>query len=139
MFCAVKRYFPKADAMIGAAAVSDWRPAKVARAKLKKAVAPLHLCLVANPDILKEMGRRKKNHVMAGFALETSNLLSSAKKKLIEKNLDLIVANKPSAIGKDVSEAVIIDAGGAQTKLRGAKSAIAKRILDAVYKKARHI
>ena len=55
--------------------------------------------LVKNPDILKELGALKKSQILVGFAAETENLLDYAKKKLVEKNLDFIVANDVTAEG----------------------------------------
>ncbi len=85
--------FPKADALIMTAAVSDWRPAKQYPGKLKRKEA-WSLKLVPNPDILKAAGRiKRKNQIVIGFALETSDIIKNAVKKLKEKNLDLIVAD----------------------------------------------
>jgi len=134
-----KKRFALCDIAIGAAAVADWRPLRFSRSKLKKTGSPPAIRLTANPDILEELGKIKQNQLMVGFALETNNLISSARAKLKRKNLDIIVANKPSAIGKNSSQAVIIDSLGKTTIVRGSKSLIAKRILDAVYQKARHI
>jgi phosphopantothenoylcysteine synthetase/decarboxylase len=139
MYREVNKRFSKTDVLIGAAAVADWRPARTSRIKLKKSsVAPV-VGLAANPDILLEMGKIKGRRIIAGFALETHNLKNSARLKLKRKNMDLIIANTPSAIGKDFSQALLIDADGTETSLRGTKALIAKRILDAVYKKTRYI
>jgi phosphopantothenoylcysteine synthetase/decarboxylase len=133
MFNAVKKHFAQCDVLIGAAAVADWRPRTVSRVKIKKSIAAPVIRLTPNPDILKEMGRRKTGQVLVGFALETNGLIASARKKLLEKNLDLIVANKPGVIGKDSSEVLLIGAGGKPSKVRGSKTYIAKRILDAIH------
>jgi phosphopantothenoylcysteine synthetase/decarboxylase len=139
MYMETIKRFANADVVIGAAAVADWRPASYSRKKIKKCLSAPAIRLIANPDILKKLGKLKKHQVMVGFALETHNLIKSAGKKLKEKHLDMIVANTPSSIGNNSSQAILIDSEGKTTALRGAKSTIAKRILNAIHKKARHI
>jgi phosphopantothenoylcysteine decarboxylase / phosphopantothenate---cysteine ligase len=85
--------------IIKSAAVADYRPAVRAEAKIKKTAAPLNLELVKNPDILAELGKVKGERFLVGFAAETGSLLSSAGKKLAEKNLDMVVANDISQPG----------------------------------------
>lgn len=82
----------KADIVIKAAAVADYRPVEVFRQKIKKA-GEMQLKLVRNPDILKEISSRKTKQFLVGFAAETENLLENAKQKMEEKRLDMIVAN----------------------------------------------
>jgi len=96
LFREVKKYFSWADCVIGTAAVSDYRPRRYCRQKIKKSSSEICLNLVKNPDVLKNFGLRKKNKVVVGFALETKSVVSNARKKLKEKNLDFIVANKLS-------------------------------------------
>ena len=87
----------KADLIIMAAAVSDHRPETRSKQKQKKEQVRMTLDLVANPDILMELGKQKKNgQTLVGFAAETENLLPNARRKLREKNLDWIVANDVS-------------------------------------------
>ena len=88
---AVLREFRKADCLIMAAAVSDFRLKRVYSQKIKKKKR-LFLELTENPDILKSLPP-KSGRVLVGFSLETGNLLRNARKKLIDKNLDLIIAN----------------------------------------------
>ncbi|MCG2711933.1 MAG: phosphopantothenoylcysteine decarboxylase, partial [Candidatus Omnitrophica bacterium] len=87
------RFFDWADCIICTAAVADFRPAKAINSKIKKDKGLQQIKLVRNPDILRGLGRRKKNKVLVGFALETENLIENGLKKLKSKNLDLIVAN----------------------------------------------
>jgi phosphopantothenoylcysteine decarboxylase/phosphopantothenate--cysteine ligase len=89
------------DTVIMAAAVADWRPKQEALQKIKKTKREsLSLELEKTPDILKELGKRKKREqVLVGFAAESEHLLENAKKKLEEKNLDLIVANSLTKAG----------------------------------------
>jgi phosphopantothenoylcysteine decarboxylase/phosphopantothenate--cysteine ligase len=92
---AVWRLAAAADIVVKTAAVSDYRPAVVAPQKIKKGAADATLALVRNPDILKELGRRKNpGQILVGFAAETENVDQYAAVKLKEKHLDLIVANR---------------------------------------------
>ena len=82
-----------ASILLMAAAVSDYRPRRAAPGKIKKSAAEMVLTLERNPDILAEAGKQKDYRILVGFAAETENLLRNARRKLKEKNLDLIVAN----------------------------------------------
>ena len=94
---AMSQLFAKADLIIMAAAVSDHRPETRSKQKQKKEQMRMTLDLVANPDILMELGKQKKNgQTLVGFAAETENILPNARRKLREKNLDWIVANDVS-------------------------------------------
>jgi len=90
---AVKKEVDKNNLLIMSAAVSDFRPLKAALNKMKKKKGLLDLKLEMNPDILSSLKTKKTKIV--GFALETQNELSNAKKKLKEKHLDMIVLNSP--------------------------------------------
>ena len=109
MYGAVMSYFPQSTILVMAAAVADYRPKTVYTEKVKKKDSSLTLEFERTVDILKELGRSKGGKLLVGFALETENLLENAKKKLGEKNLDLIVANSPASMDSDVSTAVLID------------------------------
>lgn len=81
------------DVVVKAAAVADYRPAKVSGEKIKKG-GDMKIELIQNPDILKELGNDKPcDKILVGFCMETNDLLKNAEKKLKEKNLDLICAN----------------------------------------------
>ena len=83
--------------IIKAAAVADYRVSRIAANKIKKDENELVLRLEKNPDILWELGQRKRpGQVLVGFAAETQNLLEYARAKLEKKNLDFIVANDVS-------------------------------------------
>ena len=95
--------------VIKAAAVADYRPKLRAERKVKKEAAQLSLELERNPDILAEVGRLKKGQLVIGFAAETDDLLVNARKKLVDKKLDMIVANdigQPGA-GFDVDTNIV--------------------------------
>ncbi len=100
MRLAVLKQMERCTVVIKAAAVSDYRPVKVSEHKLKKSDAHETLELERTKDILREVGKKKGSRIVVGFAAETEDLIVNAKKKLVEKNLDLIVANdvgKPGA------------------------------------------
>lgn len=90
----MKEEAPKADYIVMAAAVADYRPCTVAEDKIKKSSEAMAIELVKNPDILEWIGEHKKEHqVVCGFAMETKDLDQNAKKKLTEKNCDMLIAN----------------------------------------------
>ena len=93
MHAAVRAEYDAVDAVIKAAAVADYRPAETAEHKIKKSDGELTLTLVRNPDILYELGQRKRHQILVGFAAETQNVAEYARGKLAKKNLDFIVAN----------------------------------------------
>ena len=94
---AVMEHFSEADMVIKAAAVADYRVRNASDQKIKKNDEELTLVLEKNPDILKELGEKKRTgQILVGFAAETQNLLEYAKAKLEKKNLDMIVANDVS-------------------------------------------
>lgn len=96
LFDEIDTRFDQTDVLIMAAAVSDYRVANEADSKMKKMddSGPVTIELTENPDILKSMGDKKKEQFLVGFAAETDHLEKYAKKKLKEKNLDVIVANE---------------------------------------------
>lgn len=112
----VKKYLKISNAFVASAAVGDWRFQRVAKDKLKKGrQAHLRVTLVRNPDILAQAGlvrKRRADLVLVGFALETKNILMEAKKKLIQKNLDLIVANGPNSFSSNKIKSTWIDRQG---------------------------
>lgn len=134
---AVSHHYRSCSIIIKAAAVSDYRPQKSFREKMKKTHKTLTLELERNPDILYKMGKNKGNRFLVGFAAETKNLISHAKAKLDRKNLDLIVVNhalqKDGGFGSDKNEVTIIDyEGKVETIPRLEKSELADRILDKI-------
>jgi phosphopantothenoylcysteine decarboxylase/phosphopantothenate--cysteine ligase len=90
---AVFEYTEYSDIVIKAAAVSDYRPANRSEQKIKKQADQLVLSLEKTRDILKEIGKNKNGKILVGFAAETEHLERHAQQKLVEKNLDIIVAN----------------------------------------------
>ncbi len=130
---------PQMDAIVMAAAVSDYRPAQRAAGKLKKKDSGAHTVLLEpNADILAGLGKVKPPaQVLVGFAAETENLLENAKEKLLKKNLDFIVANdltqQGSGFGCDTNEVKIIEDNGAVANLASmTKEQVASEIWDRV-------
>ncbi len=96
---AVEEAFGEADAVVMTAAVADFRPAVPVQGKIKKDGAPGTLNLERTDDILARLGERKGARVLVGFAAETEDVVAYARGKLLEKNLDMIVANDVSKPG----------------------------------------
>ncbi len=113
MLEAVEKNFDDCHCLIKAAAPLDYRPEYVSEKKIKKNSDKLDVSFIKNPDISKEISKRKKNQIMIGFAAETDNLVENAKKKVKKKNFDFIVLNdisKPDAgFRSDTNEVTIID------------------------------
>ena len=101
MLCVVQQHLSQCDVLVMAAAVADWRPRKIAKRKLKKSDGPPCIEWEATPDILKTIAPMKKSsHVFCGFAAETNGVDREAKRKLREKNLDVLAANDVSKKGR---------------------------------------
>jgi len=96
---AAEAAFDDADAVIASAAVADFRPAEPSPGKIKKDEAPESIALERNPDILAGLGARKGSRVLVGFAAESSDAAAEARRKLVAKNLDMVVANDITAPG----------------------------------------
>lgn len=124
----------RADVVIAAAAVSDWRFARTSSRKIKRKPGALRLTLKPNPDIIKAAARRRRaGQLLVGFALETHDRLAHAAAKMKAKGLDLIVANGPRALGAGKSSATLLGRGGFRKEIPPrAKDALASAVLDAV-------
>ena len=134
MKAAVAKATAQADALLMAAAVSDYRPKEVAKAKIKKDTPSLTLELVRTPDILAEA---TGNFIKVGFAAESEDVVANARKKLEKKSLDLIVANDitdpESGFGADTNKVTLIDRDGKVEDLPLlSKREVADKILDKV-------
>jgi phosphopantothenoylcysteine decarboxylase/phosphopantothenate--cysteine ligase len=134
---AVLANLENASILLMAAAVSDYRPRQMSPGKIKKSEMDMMLMLERNPDILSEAGKRKDHRILVGFAAETENLLQNAQSKLIEKNLDLIVANDVTLPGAgfkvDTNIVKFLDRSGKVEELPlMTKEELAERILDRV-------
>jgi phosphopantothenoylcysteine decarboxylase/phosphopantothenate--cysteine ligase len=134
---AVDERLDAASFLVMAAAVSDYRPAAIAPQKLKKAEGGASLELVRTRDILRGVGERKGTRFVVGFAAETENVRENARKKLVEKRLDLIVANDVSREGtgfaSETNAGTLLDAGGGAVEVAPtSKRELAERIWDRV-------
>jgi phosphopantothenoylcysteine decarboxylase/phosphopantothenate--cysteine ligase len=108
MYKKVDEYFKNTDIFIACAAVADYRPKEYKKEKIKKSDSDLVIELVRNPDILLEMSKKKEKQLLVGFAAETNEIKENALKKLEKKNLDIIVANNASVMGRDENVIEII-------------------------------
>ena len=108
MYEKVDEYFKNTDIFIACAAVADYRPKEYKKEKIKKSDSNLVIELIRNPDILLEMSKKKEKQLLVGFAAETNDIKENALKKLEKKNLDIIVANNASVMGRDENVIEII-------------------------------
>ena len=136
---AVLAHMEGCTVVIKAAAVSDYRPKVISLKKLKKADPYTSLELERTRDILGEIGRKKGDRILIGFAAETEDLIGNASKKLMEKNLDFIVVNdvtKPGAgFGLDTNQVKILYPSGEVKDLPlMSKEEVSEIILDDVVK-----
>lgn len=137
MHAAVLAECDAATIVLMAAAVADYRPVQTAPQKLKKGSGRLTLELDRTVDILADIAPRKGARLIVGFAAETQQLIANAERKLIEKDLDLIVANDVAAAATgfevDTNAVTIIDRSGHHESVPLlSKDEVADRILDRV-------
>lgn len=137
MYTAVMKHLDWSTLVIKAAAVGDYAPESKSAGKIKKTGDELTLKLKRTKDILKEIGEKKKQQIVVGFAAETEDLMANAAVKLREKNADMIVANNVGAPGagfeSDTNEVHLLFASGAMEELPLApKKEIAKIIFDRI-------
>lgn len=137
MHRAVLAKLEPASVVIKAAAVADYRPKHKADNKIKKGRALSEIALEPTPDILAELGKRKGERILVGFAAETDDLVANAREKLKRKNLDLVVANDVGQVGSgfdvETNAVTILDAAGGVEELPLlSKREVADRILDRV-------
>lgn len=127
------------DIIIKAAAVADFTPVKTEENKIKKSGAELTLQTKKTKDILEYLGKNKReNQLICGFSMETENLEESSRKKLLSKNLDLIVCNnlkeQGAGFGVDTNRVTVIDKNGATPLELMSKRETADKILDIIIK-----
>jgi phosphopantothenoylcysteine decarboxylase/phosphopantothenate--cysteine ligase len=131
MFEAVKKHLEPCDCLIMAAAVADYTPARPAKTKIKKSGKSITIKLKPTADILKWAGGHKRqDQIIVGFALEDKAVRIRAEKKLKDKDLDMIVANTPAAIGAEKSNFQIKIPNSSWLEIQNAtKITIAKTII----------
>jgi phosphopantothenoylcysteine decarboxylase/phosphopantothenate--cysteine ligase len=136
---AVMEHLDSATVVIKAAAVADYRPSLRSTRKIKKGGDGLDMRLERNPDIILEVGRKKGNRILVGFAVETENLVENAREKMKKKNMDIIVANdvtkEGAGFGYDTNIIKILSPEGEIENIPlMSKMEVAARILDRVKK-----
>jgi phosphopantothenoylcysteine decarboxylase/phosphopantothenate--cysteine ligase len=134
MFQAVENYRTFQNAFVLSAAVADYRPAKVEKQKHHKGNGNWILHLLPTIDILAHLGQeRKPSQVLAGFCLETENILERAREKLQRKKIDMILANSIDNFQRDSFQGIFLDArGNLEEWPRESKKEIAARYLDKI-------
>jgi phosphopantothenoylcysteine decarboxylase/phosphopantothenate--cysteine ligase len=146
MLQAVIAHAPRADVLLMAAAVADFRPENSSHEKIKRANGVPNIKLIANPDILLELSKlnSKKPYLIVGFAAESQGLLANAQKKLKAKDLDLIVANDISATDAgfevDTNRILLLDRSGLREQLplmskEDAADAVLLKVIDLLKQK----
>jgi phosphopantothenoylcysteine decarboxylase/phosphopantothenate--cysteine ligase len=134
---AVLKSFGDTDILIKAAAVGDFAPVEQLSSKIKKQEESWSLQLVRTTDILAELGRKKTNQFLVGFAAESEDLIENSRRKLTAKSLDLIVANdisnQESGFASDMNQVTLIDTRGREEELPLLpKSEVASKIWDRI-------
>jgi phosphopantothenoylcysteine decarboxylase/phosphopantothenate--cysteine ligase len=132
---AVMDHLAEATVVIKAAAVADYHIPNPSKHKLKKTAARLSLDLEPTPDILAEVGKKKGDRLLIGFAAETDNMVEEARRKMQQKNCDMVVGNVVSQPGtgfeSDENEVVLVTRTGETIPVeRASKRAVAGRIFD---------
>ena len=140
MYEAVTSRMEKADIIIKAAAVADYRPAHVASEKVKKQDGQMQIELERTDDILQYLGAHKKpGQFLCGFSMETENMLENSRRKLEKKHLDMIVANNLKVQGAgfetDTNLVTIITPDSCTQLELMSKEAVAFCILDEILKR----
>lgn len=131
----VFRAAPEQDIIVKAAAVADYRPKNISSEKIKKKDGEMTIELERTTDIIAELGKNKcPGQILCGFSMETENLIENSRKKLIEKNLDLIAANSlkedGAGFGTDTNIITLISADGELRLPKLSKDEVAGRIFD---------
>lgn len=137
MYQAVLSLYSSADVVIKTAAVADYRPKTVYDHKVKKQPGDRVIELERTKDILSELGNRKENQVLVGFAAETEKIGEYARKKLHSKNADMIVANNVKAagagFGTDTNIVTLYKRDGTETELPlMTKRQVAEKIIEEI-------
>jgi phosphopantothenoylcysteine decarboxylase/phosphopantothenate--cysteine ligase len=133
MFNAVNKELPLSTVLIMSAAVFDFMPAEKSQEKIEKS-GEILLKLIRTPDIISEVGKKRNKPFIIGFAAETGRRLERTRKKLKEKNMDMIVFNDVTEAGSgfdvDTNRVVIIDKENETELPLLSKESVAEAILD---------
>lgn len=139
MHDAVLAHLDEATIIVKAAAVADYHVANVPKQKVKKTAMRLSLDLDPTPDILAELGQKKGDRLLIGFAAETENLVAEARRKLQSKGCDMVVANLVNQSGtgfeSDINKVTLVTRAGDTVDVPVAsKRSIADNIFDQALK-----
>jgi len=136
----VTNIFDEADIVIKSAAVADYKPKNYSTQKIKKSDGELCIEFIRDNDILAELGSKKKNQILVGFAAESQELKDNAMSKLQRKNLDYIVANDITAsdtgFASEDNKVIILSKEGKEIYLdKMSKEKIATNLFDIILEK----
>ncbi|NFO02834.1 bifunctional phosphopantothenoylcysteine decarboxylase/phosphopantothenate--cysteine ligase CoaBC [Clostridium botulinum] len=136
----VNKYFDNSDVVIKSAAVADYKAKEYSNQKIKKGKGDLELAFTRDNDILMELGSKKKNQILVGFAAESQNLKENAKRKLINKNLDYIVANditsEDTGFASEDNRVIILSNKDEEIPIdKTSKNEIASKLFDIIGKR----
>ncbi|EES50703.1 bifunctional phosphopantothenoylcysteine decarboxylase/phosphopantothenate--cysteine ligase CoaBC [Clostridium botulinum] len=136
----VNKYFDNSDVVIKSAAVADYKAKEYSNQKIKKGKGDLELAFTRDNDILMELGSKKKNQILVGFAAESQNLKKNAKRKLINKNLDYIVANditsEDTGFASEDNRVIILSNKDEEIPIdKTSKNEIASKLFDIIGKR----
>ncbi|AVK50201.1 bifunctional phosphopantothenoylcysteine decarboxylase/phosphopantothenate--cysteine ligase CoaBC [Clostridium beijerinckii] len=136
----VMNIFDEADIVIKSAAVADYKPKNYSTQKIKKGDGELCIEFIRDNDILMELGSKKKNQILVGFAAESQELKDNAMSKLQRKNLDYIVANDITAsdtgFASEDNKVIILSKEGKEIYLdKMSKEKIATNLFDIILEK----
>ena len=137
MFDAVTRVSRESDVIVKAAAVADYTPQDYSENKIKKSDDELNIKVNRTKDILRYLGENKReNQVLCGFSMETESLVENSRKKLIKKNLDMIVANnllvEGAGFGTDTNVVTLITKDSSEALPKMPKEEVAEKIADKI-------
>lgn len=136
----VNKYFDNSDIVVKSAAVADFKVKEYSKEKIKKGEGNLEVAFTRDNDILMELGNKKKNQILVGFAAESQNLKDNANKKLKKKNLDYIVANditsEDTGFASDDNRVIILSNKGEEISIdKTSKNEIASKLFDIIGKR----
>lgn len=136
MYQAVMENFQEQDIVIMSAAVADYRPKNPADEKVKKKDDDMTIELERTDDILNKLGQIKTKQFLCGFSMETENMIENSKKKLVNKNLDMIVANNlkqdGAGFGTDTNIVTIITEDNTEELEIMTKDKVSEAIIDRI-------
>ncbi|HYR24066.1 MAG TPA: bifunctional phosphopantothenoylcysteine decarboxylase/phosphopantothenate--cysteine ligase CoaBC [Chthoniobacterales bacterium] len=137
MFGAVHQHARGCDVLVMCAAVADYKPKQASKNKIKKRDENLSLELAPTRDILASLPTKDRQYVVVGFAAETENVEANARKKLQDKNCDVVVANDvsrtDSGMESDENEVIILFRSGEMKKISRAPKTIVARELVKIF------